>query len=86
MKPGVGGGFSWDHVQNDYKALMICYDSMLSPRRICIYSTNSATWTSLCIPQNLMLPGPTYDCWPVMSPGPSTIVKGTPYWTYILNP
>ncbi|XP_017240091.1 putative F-box protein At3g17480 [Daucus carota subsp. sativus] len=72
-------GFCWDHVQNDYKVLMFCYDPMLSPaRRICIYSTNSATWASLCIPQNLVL-SPMPAC-------PSTIVKGTPYWsTYPKN-
>ncbi|XP_017237881.1 uncharacterized protein LOC108210930 [Daucus carota subsp. sativus] len=73
------GGFCWDHVHNDYKVLMFCYDPMLSPaRRICMYSTNSATWASLCIPQNLVFPS--------MSPCPSTIVKGTPYWTTYLKP
>ncbi|XP_017240095.1 probable F-box protein At5g47300 [Daucus carota subsp. sativus] len=74
------GGFCWDHVQNDYKALLFCYDSMSSPaRQICIYSTNSATWTSLCIPQNLMLPGLHDSFWMLL--GHSTIVKGTPYWS-----
>ena len=54
---------------------MFCNHSMSSSaRQICIYSANSATWASLCIPQNLVLP--------LMSPYPSTIVKGTPYWTY----
>ncbi|XP_017240092.2 F-box protein At5g42460-like [Daucus carota subsp. sativus] len=73
-------GFCWDHVQNDYKALMFCYDSISSPaRQICIYSTNSATWTSLCIPQNLMLPGLRDYFWMLL--GHSTIVKGTPYWS-----
>ncbi|XP_017240094.1 uncharacterized protein LOC108212893 [Daucus carota subsp. sativus] len=74
-------GFCWDHVQNDYKVLMFCDDSMFSPpRKIYIYSTNSATWTCLCIPQNPMLPGP-HGCW-WMSARNSTIVKGTPYWSY----
>ena len=70
------GGFCWDHVQNDYKALMFCYDSMSSPaRQIFIYSTNSATWTSSCIPPGLD------DCW-CLPPCNYTIIKGTPYWTY----
>ncbi|KAL1825910.1 hypothetical protein ACET3Z_012688 [Daucus carota] len=68
-------GFCWDHVHNDYKVLMLCCDPFLSPvGKISIYSANSATWASLCIPQNLVLPS--------MSRYPSTIVKGTPYWTY----
>ncbi|XP_017240964.1 putative F-box protein At3g17490 [Daucus carota subsp. sativus] len=77
---GYVGGFCWDHVQNDYKALMFCYDSILSPpRQIYIYSTNSTTWTCLCNPQNLMLPGLHDSFWMLL--GHSTIVKGTPYWS-----
>ena len=72
------GGFCWDHVQNDYKVFMICYDPKISPRQICVYSTNSAIWTCLSIPQNLMFRR-LYDCLWVSPPGPSTIVKGTPY-------
>ncbi|XP_017240081.1 putative F-box protein At3g17480 [Daucus carota subsp. sativus] len=63
-------GFCWDHVQNDYKVLMFCH---AISRQIFIYSTNSATWTSL----------PGFMLW--MSPGPSTIVKGTPYWSYPIS-
>ncbi|XP_017240078.1 probable F-box protein At5g47300 [Daucus carota subsp. sativus] len=72
------GGFCWDHVHNDYKVLMFCHSISSRLRQICIYSTNSATWASLGIPQNLVLPG--FMRW--TSPGPSTIVNGTPYWSY----
>lgn len=75
------GGFCWDHVRNDYKVLIFCYEFIdAPPSQLCIYSTNSATWTPLRIPQNPRMPEPIYDD-DLMAP-PSTIVKGTPYWSY----
>ncbi|KAK1356095.1 hypothetical protein POM88_049351 [Heracleum sosnowskyi] len=82
------GGFCWDRVQNDYKVLMFCYDSETPsydlttppPSQLCIYSFNSATWTRLRIPHHPMLTGPLRN--PNLMVHPSTIVKGTPYWSY----
>ncbi|KAL8092747.1 putative F-box/kelch-repeat protein At3g17280 isoform X2 [Apium graveolens] len=78
------GGFCWDRVQNDYKVLMFCYESTRTPpSQLCIYSFNSATWTRLCIPQHPKLRGPIAN--PNLMVHPSTIVKGTPYWSYSEN-
>ncbi|KAK1356094.1 F-box domain-containing protein [Heracleum sosnowskyi] len=77
------GGFCWDRVQNDYKVLMFCFDSenrSRSPSQLCIYSFNSATWSRLPIPPHPMLRGPISVARLMVHP--STIVKGTPYWSY----
>ncbi|KAL1812537.1 hypothetical protein ACET3Z_022602 [Daucus carota] len=76
------GGFAWDHELNDYKLLLFCYDSATSgPSQICVYSSNSAIWTTLRVPPHSGLPvGRILKSNLIMSP--STIVKGIPYWSY----
>ncbi|XP_017233678.1 F-box protein At5g18160-like [Daucus carota subsp. sativus] len=80
------GGFSWDHVQNDYKLVVVGYNhSTASSTRFSVYSFKYGSWTGVPVnPDHSMLFVPSN----FMTP-PITIVKGLPYWgciTYFLLP
>ena len=75
------GGFSWDHMQNNYKVVLVCHDALTSsPRQLLIYSSNSATWNRLLMPDSVLPNGSIYEN--VYTTAPSTFVKGIPYWKY----
>lgn len=62
---------------NDYKVLLFCYDSFTSiPSQLCIYFSNSATWTTIpARPLDLYLNLIFFSL-------PLPLSKGIPYWSY----
>ncbi|KAL1829646.1 hypothetical protein ACET3Z_008058 [Daucus carota] len=74
----VLGGFTWDHLRNDYKVVVLCHEiPNESSRKICIYSSSSASWTEVDVIDHSMWPeGRPYFPFTV----PNTIVKGIPYY------
>ncbi|KAK1385471.1 hypothetical protein POM88_023206 [Heracleum sosnowskyi] len=71
-------GFSWDHVEDDYKVVIVPDVLRCSSKHLYIYSCRSACWNRLILPAS-----DGSKLHHRFNAAPSTIVKGLPYWNYI---
>lgn len=70
-------GFGWDPIENDYKVVII-YTCIFESKDAAVYSFKSNSWTQLVLIPRIRC----RSFKPFETSGPTTIVRGCPYWSY----